>query len=101
MVRLHKAMKEKLKTAYYSEKIHILTLVPDKWSRNYSSEYLNLSIYLVRTTWELKKVGSILPIPAPKKGKPITNETLHLVTSFYDDDDYSRQICLERKAILV
>ena len=30
--RLHKAMKEKLKTASYSEQIQILTLVPDKCS---------------------------------------------------------------------
>ena len=32
LVRLHKAMQEKLKTASYSEQIQILTLVPDKWS---------------------------------------------------------------------
>ena len=30
LVRLHKAMQEKLKTASYSEQIQILTLVPDK-----------------------------------------------------------------------
>ena len=29
LVRLHKAMQEKLKTASYSEQIQILTLVPD------------------------------------------------------------------------
>ena len=39
LVRLHKAMQEKLKTASYSEQIQILTLVPDKWSRMYCSEY--------------------------------------------------------------
>ena len=35
LVRLHKAMHEKLKAASYSEKIQILTFVPDKWSRIY------------------------------------------------------------------
>ena len=30
LVRLHKAMKEDLKTASYPEQIQILTLVPDK-----------------------------------------------------------------------
>ena len=35
LVRLHKAMQEKLKTTSYSEQIQILTLVPDKWSRMY------------------------------------------------------------------
>ena len=42
LVRLHKAMQEKLKTASYSEQIQILTLVPDKWSRMYYSEYFNI-----------------------------------------------------------
>ena len=35
LVRLHKAMQEKLKTTSYSEQIQILTLVPDKWSQMY------------------------------------------------------------------
>ena len=33
LVRLHKAMQEKLKIASYSERSQILTLVPDKWSQ--------------------------------------------------------------------
>ena len=47
LVRLHEAMQEKLKTASYSEPIQILTLVPDKWSRIYCSEYFNVLEYLV------------------------------------------------------
>ena len=47
LVRLHEAMQEKLKTASYSEQIQILTLVPDKWSRMYCSEYFNILEYLV------------------------------------------------------
>ena len=47
LVRLLKAMQEKLKTASYSEQIHILTLVPDKWSRMHCSEYFNILEYLV------------------------------------------------------
>ena len=46
LVRLHEAMQEKSKTAY-SEPIQILTLVPDKWSRMYCSEYFNILEYLV------------------------------------------------------
>ena len=33
LVRLHKAMQEKLTTASYSEQIQILTLLPDKWTQ--------------------------------------------------------------------
>ena len=49
LVRLHKAMQESnfIKTASYSEQIQILTLVPDKWSQMYCSEYFNVFEYLV------------------------------------------------------
>ena len=60
LVRLHEAMQEKLKTASYSEPIQILTLVPDKWSRMYCSEYSNVFEYLVSTSHEIKKVGGVL-----------------------------------------
>ena len=46
LVRLHEVMQEKLKTTPYSEQIQFLTLVPDKWSRMYCSEYVNVFEYL-------------------------------------------------------
>ena len=46
LVRLHKAMQEKLKTATYSEIIEILTLVPDKCSQKFCSECFNIFEYL-------------------------------------------------------
>ena len=69
LVRLHKAMQEILKTASYSEPIQIRTLVPDKWSRMYCSEYFNILEYLVSTSHEIKKVGETLAKPAPEKRK--------------------------------
>ena len=86
MVRLHKAIQEKLKTASYSEQIQILTLVPDKWSQMYCWEYFNVLEYLVWTSHEIKKVGGIFP----KKGKTVTTETIHLETNVYEDDNFSR-----------
>ena len=47
LVRLHKALQEKLKIASYSEQIQILTLVPDKWSQMYFSEYFNVFEFLI------------------------------------------------------
>ena len=41
LVRLHKAMQEKLKIASYSQQIQILILEADKWSQRYCSEYFN------------------------------------------------------------
>ena len=47
LIRLNEAMQEQLKTVSYSEQIQILTLVPDKWSQMYCSEYFNVFEYLV------------------------------------------------------
>ena len=47
LVRLHEVMQEKLMIASYSEQIQILTLVPDKWSQIYCSEWFNVFEYLV------------------------------------------------------
>ena len=54
-VRLHEAMQEKSKTASYSQPIQILTLVPDKWSRMYCSEYFNILEYLFELHMKSKK----------------------------------------------
>ena len=42
LATLDKATQEKLKTASYSQQIQIPTLVPDKWSWMYYSEYFEL-----------------------------------------------------------
>ena len=47
LVRLDKAIQEKLKTTSYSEQIQIITLAPDKWYRMYCSEYFNAFQYFV------------------------------------------------------
>ena len=62
-------MRKKLKTASYPEKIQILTLIPDKWSRGYASKQFHVSEYLIQTARKLKKAGGILAKPAPKKVK--------------------------------
>ena len=101
LVRLHEGMQEKLKTASYSEQIQIFTLVPDKWSRMYCSENFNVFEYLVWISHEIKKVSGILAKPAPKKGKTITTETLHLVTNVYEDDNFSRSLPKKKDYVCV
>ena len=56
----------------------------------YCSEYFNVFEYLVWTSHGIKKLGGILAKPAPKKGKTITTETLHLVKIVYEDDNFIR-----------
>ena len=66
LVTLLEAMQEKLKPASYSEQIQILTLVPDKWSRMYCSEYFNVFECVVWTSHEIKKVDRMLAKPERK-----------------------------------
>ena len=40
---LHAAMKEKLVTTSNTEKLQILTFIPDSWSQKYCSEYFGVS----------------------------------------------------------
>ena len=47
LVKFYKVIQEKIKTASYLEQIQILTLVLDKWSQMYCSEYFNVFEYLV------------------------------------------------------
>ena len=58
----------------------------------YGSEYFNIFEYVAWTLHEIKKFGGILAKPAPKKGKTITTETLHLVTNAYEHDNFSRYV---------
>ena len=71
LVRLHKAMQEKLKTTSYSEQIQILTLVTDKWYRINCSEYFNVFEYLVGALIKIIKGDEILAKPAPQKLSPL------------------------------
>ena len=61
--RLYAAVKEKLFTASNAEKLQILTLVPDSWSRKYCSDYFRVSEYLIWSARELKQIKGILVQP--------------------------------------
>ena len=62
------AMKEKLVTASNTEKLQILTLVPDSWSRK----------YLIQSARELKQRKCLLAQLSQEKGKAMAQETLIL-----------------------
>ena len=69
-----------------------MTLEADLWSPKYCAEHFNVSEYLVRTARELKKVKGILAKPAQKQGKVISQNTIDLVLSMYEDDEFSCQM---------
>ena len=53
-------MKEKLVTTSITEKLQILTLVPDSLSRKYYSEYFGVLEYLIWSARELKQRKGIV-----------------------------------------
>ena len=58
-------MKAILVTASNTEKLQILILVPDSWSRKYCSEYFEVSEYLIRFSRELTlRIKRILAQPS-------------------------------------
>ena len=74
------------------KRCRFLTIAPDSWSRQNCAEHFNVSEYLVRTARELKKVKGILAKPAQKQGKVISQNTIDLVLSMYEDDEFSCQM---------
>ena len=75
--KLYNAMREKLISASYPEKIQILTLIPDSWSRKKCAEFFDVSEYLVRVSRELKKKMECLRDPTQSKVK--IYQTLHWI----------------------
>ena len=58
--RLHFLLKEKLIESSKEEKVQILTLAPDSWSREQAAQFFNVSEHMVRTARKLKKEKGIL-----------------------------------------
>ena len=79
--RLHAAMKEKLVTASNTEKLQILTLVPESWSQKYCFEYFGVSEYLLRSARELKHRNKILAQPSTVCIR-VSNPLKHTTPSF-------------------
>ena len=89
---LHKQLKEKLQVCRYSEKLQILTLMPDIRSRKKSSKDFNVSEYLVQIAQKLKLADSILVTPRKKFGKSLKPKAKQAVLDFYENDEYSQQM---------
>ena len=60
--------------------------------RRYRAEHFNVSEYLVRTASELKMVKGIFVKPVQEQGKVISQNTIDLVLSMYEDDEFSCQM---------
>lgn len=71
------------------EKIQVLTLAPQSWSRRKVATEFNVTEYMVRKARNLTIEKGILAIPGPKVGRKISFDIIKTVQNFYEDDEYS------------
>ena len=84
-------LKSKFLSSSYQEKIQILTLKPDSWTTEKTCNFFDTTKHAVQKAINLKKEG-ILSMPKRAKRKGISSEDLQVVTNFFNDDEYSRQL---------
>ena len=86
-------LKEKFKTTTKtSEKLQILTVLPQSWTRKRIQSEFGVSDYMARKCKQLVQEKGILSNPDPKPGPTLPSETVELVTNFYQSDEISRMM---------
>ena len=91
--KLTEKIKEKLQNSTLNnrEKVQILTLTPESWTVAYASSFFGVSEYLVRQSREIGASCGILAMPEKKTGsRTLQKSAIDLVTSFFQDDEFSR-----------
>ena len=79
-------------TTERSEKVQILTVLPQSWTIRKIQEEFGVSNYMARKSKELVKEKGILSTPNQKSGHTLSVEVTDLVQSFYESDDISRMM---------
>ena len=89
--RLLDLMKEKLddKSLKTSQKIKVLKIAPESWSRTKVASFFNVSEYFVREVRKVKNSKGILELPVEKIGWILNEKVRQDVWLFYEDDEYS------------
>ena len=73
-----------------AEKIQVLTMAPENWSRKKVSEVFGVSERLARDAKQQGSNSSVCSLPPPRKGKSLSEETVEKVTQFYENNQHSR-----------
>lgn len=74
-----------------SEKINVLSVVPESWTIKRTMRELKVSSYLIKKSRSLVKEHGIVPNVSLKKlGSKLDPETLKIVREFYESDDNGR-----------
>ena len=91
--RLMELIKEKISTITGNrEIIQVLTLAPLSWSIKKVAEFFNVTEYAARKARRITKEKGILALPERKSGKALSQDTIDLVQTFFEDDEFSRQM---------
>ena len=84
-------VKDKLKiSSGIRETLQLLTLAPRSWTIEKTAQEFGLTNYLVRRFWELRNTHGTLPNIQPSMRKPIQQDTVDNVVSFFYNDEISR-----------
>jgi hypothetical protein len=83
-------VKDKIKVATKQEKIRLLTLVPESWSKCKTMQEFDVTEHLVKRARTLKKEKGILADLDTKRGKSLSQSVVERVVDFYQSDEYSR-----------
>ena len=85
-----KLIKAKFDISSASEKVKLLTLVPDSWSIEATQVYFSTSRRSVKKAREIKKTHGILVEPGKREGRNISNDVKEKVIDLYLSDGFSR-----------
>ena len=94
--KLTSEIKEKIKTVPINEKVKLLTFTPSSWTIEETSNYFNVSKYLVKKARKLKDEKGLMAESVRQKSGNILSENLKQKIDFYQDSEFSR-MCRGKK----
>ena len=95
------SLKEKFAAGDRDDKYRCLTLCPPSWDAKKLMATFNCSRYLALNALELRAEQGPGAFPGKKHGRGLPNDTLKKVTSFYLDQDISRNLPGKRDVVMV
>ena len=91
-ILMHELKEKFVGSTSYDSQIQILNLVPNSWTIKATMDFFGATNYQVRRAITLKKEDGILAKPKRNDRVGILQETIDLVESFYQNDEYSRDM---------
>ena len=73
----------------FSEKIQILTILPQSWTRRRKEAEFGASYHMAQMSKRLVESDGVMATPNPRQGKPLPEAIKQLVVQFYQQDSVS------------